>query len=64
MPAVCNEMIAQEQQVYTVKEGANFFTISSKKAQTKSPGQDVTIILNNIHESKKFEVTVVQLYKI
>ena len=38
---------------YTVKEGATYFYNIPTKAQTKVPGQDSFIILNNIRESKK-----------
>ena len=38
---------------YTVKEGATYFYDIASKLQTKVPGQDSFIILNNIRESKK-----------
>lgn len=38
---------------YTVKEGATYFYNIATKSQTKVPGQDSFIILNNIRESKK-----------
>ncbi len=38
---------------YTVKEGTTYFYNLSSKAQTKVPGQDAFIILNNIRETKK-----------
>jgi 3-hydroxyacyl-CoA dehydrogenase len=38
---------------YSVKEGATYFYNIPSKSQTKVPGQDSFIILNNIRESKK-----------
>ncbi len=38
---------------YSVKEGATHYYNISNKTQTKVPGQDSLIILNNIRESKK-----------
>jgi 3-hydroxyacyl-CoA dehydrogenase len=38
---------------YTIKEGATYYYSISNKTQTKVPGQDAFIILNNIRESKK-----------
>jgi 3-hydroxyacyl-CoA dehydrogenase len=38
---------------YTVKEGATYYYNISTKSQTKVPGQDSFIILNNIRNSKK-----------
>ena len=38
---------------YTIKEGATYFYNIPTKSQTKVPGQDAFIILNNIRESKK-----------
>ncbi len=38
---------------YTVKEGTTYFYNLSSKAQTKVPGQDAFIIINNIRETKK-----------
>ncbi|MFN3753926.1 3-hydroxyacyl-CoA dehydrogenase NAD-binding domain-containing protein [Flavobacterium sp.] len=38
---------------YTVKEGATYYYDIQTKSQTKVPGQDSFIILNNIRESKK-----------
>ena len=49
-----NEMLASgNSSFYTVKEGATFFYSIPNKTQTKVPGQDSFIILNNIRESKK-----------
>jgi 3-hydroxyacyl-CoA dehydrogenase len=49
-----NEMLASgNSSFYTVKEGATYFYNISNKTQTKVPGQDAFIILNNIRESKK-----------
>jgi len=48
------EMIASgNTSFYTVKEGATYFYDIITKLQTKVPGQDSFIILNNIRESKK-----------
>ena len=38
---------------YTIKEGNTYFYNIETKSQTKVPGQDSFIILNNIRESKK-----------
>ena len=38
---------------YTIKEGATYYYSIPNKTQTKVPGQDAFIILNNIRESKK-----------
>jgi len=38
---------------YSVKEGATYYYNIPSKLQTKIPGQDAFIILNNIRESKK-----------
>lgn len=38
---------------YTVKDGATYYYNISTKSQTKVPGQDSFIILNNIRDSKK-----------
>lgn len=38
---------------YTIKEGATYYYNIKSKSQTKIPGQDSFIILNNIRESKK-----------
>lgn len=49
-----NEMIvAGSTSFYTIKEGATYFYNIATKSQTKVPGQDSFIILNNIRESKK-----------
>ncbi|MDI9258152.1 3-hydroxyacyl-CoA dehydrogenase/enoyl-CoA hydratase family protein [Flavobacterium sedimenticola] len=48
------EMIASgHNSFYTVKEGATYYYHIRSKSQTKVPGQDSFIILNNIRESKK-----------
>jgi 3-hydroxyacyl-CoA dehydrogenase len=48
------EMLASgNSSFYTVKEGATYFYSITTKTQTKVPGQDSFIILNNIRESKK-----------
>jgi 3-hydroxyacyl-CoA dehydrogenase len=48
------EMLASgNSNFYTVKEGATYFYSIPNKTQTKVPGQDSFIILNNIRESKK-----------
>lgn len=48
------EMIASgNTSFYTIKEGATYFYNLQSKSQTKIPGQDSFIILNNIRESKK-----------
>ena len=48
------EMLASgNSSFYTVKEGTTYFYNLSSKAQTKVPGQDAFIILNNIRETKK-----------
>ena len=47
-----NEMAAQgETSFYTVKKGATWYYDIPAKAQTKKPGQDAFIILDNIRES-------------
>jgi 3-hydroxyacyl-CoA dehydrogenase len=44
------EMIASgSKSFYTIKEGATYFYNIPTKSQTKVPGQDAFIILNNIH---------------
>ncbi|MCR9181694.1 MAG: 3-hydroxyacyl-CoA dehydrogenase/enoyl-CoA hydratase family protein [Flavobacteriaceae bacterium] len=49
-----NEMLASgNKSFYSVKEGATYYYDIPKKSQTKVPGQDAFIILNNIRESKK-----------
>ncbi|WP_026714093.1 3-hydroxyacyl-CoA dehydrogenase/enoyl-CoA hydratase family protein [Flavobacterium daejeonense] len=49
-----NEMVTSgNTSFYTVKEGATYFYDIATKSQTKVPGQDAFIILNNIRESKK-----------
>ncbi|MCF6129599.1 3-hydroxyacyl-CoA dehydrogenase NAD-binding domain-containing protein [Flavobacterium sp. AS60] len=49
-----NEMIASgNASFYTVKEGNTYYYAIPSKSQTKVPGQDSFIILNNIRESKK-----------
>ncbi|MDN3676888.1 3-hydroxyacyl-CoA dehydrogenase NAD-binding domain-containing protein [Flavobacterium paronense] len=49
-----NEMIASgNTNFYTVKEGNTYYYNITAKSQTKVPGQDSFIILNNIRESKK-----------
>ena len=49
-----NDMLASgNSSFYTVKEGATYFYNIFNKTQTKVPGQDAFIILNNIRESKK-----------
>ncbi len=49
-----NDMIASgNTSFYTVKEGSTHFYNIASKSQTKVPGQDAFIILNNIRESKK-----------
>nr|WP_294938800.1 3-hydroxyacyl-CoA dehydrogenase/enoyl-CoA hydratase family protein [uncultured Flavobacterium sp.] len=48
------EMIASgNTSFYSVKEGATHYHNITSKSQTKVPGQDAFIILNNIRESKK-----------
>ena len=48
------EMIASgSTSFYSVKEGATYYYNIPSKSQTKVPGQDAFIILNNIRESKK-----------
>jgi len=42
-----------ETSFYTVKEGATYYYDIPAKAQTKKPGQDAFIILDNIRESAK-----------
>jgi 3-hydroxyacyl-CoA dehydrogenase len=49
-----NEMLASgSTSFYSVKEGATYYYNIPSKSQTKVPGQDAFIILNNIRESKK-----------
>jgi len=49
-----NEMLASgNSNFYTTKKGATYFYNISNKTQSKVPGQDAFIILNNIRESKK-----------
>lgn len=49
-----NEMLTSgNKSFYSIKEGATYFYDIPKKAQSKIPGQDAFIILNNIRESKK-----------
>lgn len=49
-----NEMLdSGNKSFYTVKDGATYFYDIPSKKQTKVPGQDAFIILNNIRESKK-----------
>ncbi|GGD85628.1 3-hydroxyacyl-CoA dehydrogenase/enoyl-CoA hydratase family protein [Planktosalinus lacus] len=49
-----NEMLASGNKTfYTVKDGATYYYDIPSKKQTKVPGQDAFIILNNIRESKK-----------
>ncbi len=49
-----NEMLASgNTSFYTIKEGTTYFYSIPTKSQTKIPGQDAFIILNNIRESKK-----------
>ena len=53
-PAWVSEMLASgNSNFYSVKEGATYFYNIPNKLQTKVPGQDAFIILNNIRESKK-----------
>ena len=48
------EMVAKgETSFYTVKEGATYFYDIPSKTQTKKPGQDAFIILDNIRKSKE-----------
>jgi 3-hydroxyacyl-CoA dehydrogenase len=48
------EMIASgNTSFYTIKEGATYFYNIGAKSQTKVPGQDSFIILNNIRQNKK-----------
>lgn len=48
------DMLASENKsFYQVKEGATYFYDIPSKKQTKIPGQDAFIILDNIRESKK-----------
>lgn len=49
-----NDMLASgNSSFYTIKEGATYYYSIPNKTQTKVPGQDAFIILNNIRESKK-----------
>ena len=48
------EMLAKgETSFYSVKDGATYYYDVPKKAQTKKPGQDSFIILDNIRKSKE-----------
>lgn len=48
------EMVDQgETSFYSVKEGQTYYYDQNKKQQTKKPGQDAFIILNNIRKSKE-----------
>lgn len=48
-----NEMLSSGNKTfYSVKDGATYFYDIPKKVQSKIPGQDAFIILNNIRESK------------
>ncbi|RSK39301.1 3-hydroxyacyl-CoA dehydrogenase/enoyl-CoA hydratase family protein [Mangrovimonas spongiae] len=49
-----NEMLASgSKSFYTVKDGATYFYDIPSKTQTKVPGQDAFIILDNIRKSKE-----------
>jgi 3-hydroxyacyl-CoA dehydrogenase len=49
-----DEMLASgSPSFYTVKDGATYFHDRNSQTQTKVPGQDAFIILNNIRETKK-----------
>ena len=49
-----NDMLASgNKSFYTVKEGTTHYYNIASRSQTKVPGQDAFIILNNIRESKK-----------
>ena len=49
-----NDMLAcGNSSFYTIKDGATYYYSIPNKKQTKVPGQDAFIILNNIRESKK-----------
>lgn len=49
-----NEMIAKgESAFYTVKDGATYYYDIPSKSQTKKPGQDAFIILDNIRKSNE-----------
>jgi 3-hydroxyacyl-CoA dehydrogenase len=50
---VIDMMVSGNSSFYNVKEGATYYYSISNKIQTKVPGQDAFIILNNIRESKK-----------
>ena len=50
---VIDMMASGNSSFYNVKEGATYYYSISNKIQTKVPGQDAFIILNNIRESKK-----------
>jgi 3-hydroxyacyl-CoA dehydrogenase len=53
-PSWVSDMLASGSSTfYTIKEGATYFYNIPNKTQTKVPGQDAFIILNNIRESKK-----------
>jgi 3-hydroxyacyl-CoA dehydrogenase len=51
LPDWVNDMLASSKSFYTIKR-VYFYNIPTK-TQTKIPGQDSFIILNNIRESKK-----------
>jgi 3-hydroxyacyl-CoA dehydrogenase len=53
-----NDMLAQKVKVLHYKRGATYFYNIPTKTQTKIPGQDSFIILNNIHESKSGVIAV------
>lgn len=49
-----NDMLASDSKsFYTVKDGASYFYDIPSKTQTKIPGQDAFIILDNIRKSKE-----------
>lgn len=49
-----SEMVAKgETSFYSVKDGATYYYDVNEKAQTKKPGQDAFIILDNIRKSKE-----------
>ncbi len=50
---VTEMLAAGNNSFYSIKEGATYYYNAASKAQTKVPGQDSFIILNNIRESKK-----------
>jgi 3-hydroxyacyl-CoA dehydrogenase len=54
LPTWVSEMLGSgTSSFYSIKEGATYFYNIPSKSQTKIPGQDAFIILNNIRESKK-----------